>query len=223
MKILFLLCLFAALMVFDCSSNKKQQAANNTEITAEDDMQNLLAYKNKTGDVEYTFSAKVLKSGEHNGVNYQTDVVQIAYELKNTGDKSYLIYNRGHFGTDNSIVYVEPQRDGTVEISQKAFREPKDKNCPQRYVQIVPNASWLKSKQTVQNQIEVVSPLKLKTPFDDCTPPSEMPAKIDKTKFCLGISEADTSKVKINDKGVVEGWQYVKEQQLLCSDIVELK
>lgn len=223
MKVLFLLCLFGVLMFFDCSSNNKKQTPSNAETTMVSNMQNLLTYKNKIGDVEYVFNAKVLKKGEHNGVSYQTDTVQITYELKNTGDKSYLVYNRGHFGTDSSVVYVEPQKDGTVEISQKAFREPKDKNCPNRYVQIVPNASWLKSKQTIQNQIEVALPLKLKTPFDDCTPPSEMPAKIDKTKFCLGISEADASKVKINDKGFVEGWQYVKEQQLLCSYFVELQ
>ncbi|MEP6923634.1 MAG: hypothetical protein ABI954_04140 [Pyrinomonadaceae bacterium] len=186
-------------------------------------MQNLFTDKKKVGDVEYTFSAKVLRKGERNGVNYQTDVIQITYELKNTGDKSYLVYNRGHFGTNDSVVYVEPLKDGTIEISQKAFREPKDRNCPQRFVQIVPNASWLKSKQTVQQQIEVALPLEPKTPFDDCTPPLEMPTKIAKTKFCLGISEADASKVKITDKGFVQGWQDVKEQQLLCSDMVELK
>lgn len=223
MKILFLLCFFGVLIFFDCSSKAKKQTANNAETITGNNMQNLLVYENKIGDVEYAFSAKILKSGEHNGVNYQTDVVQFAYEMKNTGGKSCLVYNRGHFGTDNSVVYVEPQKDGTVEISQKAFREPKDKNCPQRYVQIVPNASWLKSKQTIQNQIEVALPLKLKTSFDDCTPQSEMPAKIDKTRFCLGISEADASKVKISNKGFVEGWQYVKEQQLLCSNVIELK
>lgn len=223
MKILFLLCLFGVLTFFDCSSNGKKQTANNAETTTGSNMENLLAYKNKIEDVEYSFSAKVLKKGEHNGVAYQTDVVQITYELKNTGDKNYLVYNRGHFGADDTVVYVEPRTDGTVEISQKAFREPKDKNCPERYVQIAPNASWLKSKQTIQNQIQTALPLKLKTPFDDCTPAPKMPAKIDKTKFCLGISEADASKVKIGDKGFVEGWQNVKEQQLLCSDVIEMK
>lgn len=223
MKVLFLLCLFAVTAFFDCSSNKKEQPVNSSETPMASDMQNPLTYKNKIGDVEYAFTAKVLKKGELNGVNRQTDTIQITYKLKNTGDKNYLVYNRGHFGTDSNVVYVEPQKDGTVEISQKAFREPKHKNCPNRYVQIVPNASWLKSKQTIQNQIETALPLTLKTPFDDCAPPSEMPARIDKTRFCLGISEADASKVKINDKGFVEGWHYVKEQKLLCSDVVELQ
>jgi hypothetical protein len=210
-------------MFFDCSSNNRKQTVNNTATAAATNMQNVPEYKNKVGDVEYTFSQKVLKKGDHDGVNRQTDVIQITYQLKNTGDKSYLVYNRGHFGTNESVVYVEPQKDGSIEISQKAFREPTGRNCPQRFVAVVPNASWLESKQTLSNQIEVALPLELKTPFDDCTPQPKMPAKVDKARFCLGISEADKGQVKISDNGFVQGLQYVKEQQLLCSDIVELK
>ncbi|MBA3713944.1 MAG: hypothetical protein H0W76_16050 [Pyrinomonadaceae bacterium] len=223
MKVLFVLCLFGVSIFFDCSSHNRKQTVTTIQTALQSGVQNLLTFKNKVGDVEYTINAKLLRKGEHNGIQLQSDVIQIKYELKNTGGKSYLIFNRGHLGTDDSVVYVEPQSDGTVEISQKAFREPKDKKCPYRYVPIVPNASWLKSKQTVHNQIEVALPLKIKTPFDDCTPPSEIPVKIDKTKFCVGISEADAGKVKINNKGLVEGWQYIKEQQLLCSDTIELK
>lgn len=223
MKVLFLSCFLGVLLFFDCSSNNRKQAVNNAAPITETDMQNSSTFKNKVGDVEYTFSAKILKKDNRDGDNRETDVVQITYELKNTGDKSYLIYNRWHFGTNESVVYVEPQKDGTIEISQKAFREPKDRNCPQRFVAIIPNASWLKSQQTVNNKIEIALPLELKTPFDDCTPLLEMPAKIDKTRFCLGISEADKDRVKINDKSFVEGWQYVKEQQLLCSRDIDLK
>jgi hypothetical protein len=223
MKILFLLCLSGVLMFFDCSSNNRKISVNNAAIATGTNMQNVPEYKNKAGDVEYTFSLKVLKKGDHDGVNRQTDVIQITYQLKNTGDKNYLVYNRGHFGTNDSVVYVEPQKDGIVEISQKAFREPTGRNCPQRFVAVTPNASWLNAKQTVNNQIEVALPLKQITPFDDCTPQSGIPAKVDKARFCLGISEVDKSQVKISDNGFVQGLQYVKEQQLLCSDFIELK
>lgn len=205
-------------MFFDCSSNNQKQTIVNAEKT-EIRMENLPVYQNKVGDVEYSLSAKILKKSE----NRQSDVVQITYELKNTGDKNYLVYNLGHFGTNESVVYVEPQKDGSIEISQKAFHEPTDRNCPQRFVAVVPNASWLKAKQTVNNQIEVALPLTVKTPFDDCTPLPAMPAKINRVRFCLGIAEADTNQVKIDEKGFVQGQQFVKEQQLLCSDNIPLK
>ena len=210
-------------MFFDCSSNNQKQTIVNAEKT-ETRMENLPVYQNKVGDVEYTLSAKILKKGASgDNANHQTNVIQITYELKNTGDKSYLVYNRGHFGTNDSQVYVEPQKDGSIEISQKAFAEPADRNCPQRFVAIVPNASWLKAKQTVNNQVETTLPLKVKTPFDDCTPLPEMPDQINQTRFCLGIAEADPNQVKIDENGFVQGRQAVKEQQLLCSDNIELK
>lgn len=224
MKVLFLLGFFGALMFFDCSSSKNRQpTGNDVQKNSENKMRDSFTYKNKIGEIEYTFAAKILKKGAPGTANLENDVLQIDYEVKNTGEKNYLLYNRGHSGTDDSVVYVETQKGGTIEISQKAFREPEGKTCPNRYVPIAPNASWLKSKQTIKNQIETALPLKLKTPFDDCTPRAEMPAEIARTRFCLGVSEADASRVKINDKGFVEGWQHVKEQQLLCSDVIELK
>jgi hypothetical protein len=88
MKIPLLFCLFGVLMFFDCSSNNQKQTVNDVASTTGTNMQNLPADKKKVGDIEYTFSQKVLKKGEHGDeANRQTDVVQITYELKNTGDK----------------------------------------------------------------------------------------------------------------------------------------
>ena len=221
MKFLLLLILSTVLMFFDCSYKDQKQTSNNIQNTSQSMTQDLFTYKNKIGEIEYTYSAKLIKKEVSN--KEETNRLQINYTVKNTSDKNYLLYNRGHFGTDNSLIYVEPNKEGVIEISQRAFREPNDKSCPNRYVPITPNASWLEAGKTISNNISVKLPLKPKTPFDDCNPQTAMPEKTNKLKFCLGISEADKSKVKINNKGVVEGWQYVKEQQLLCSDTVELK
>nr|MCU0240556.1 hypothetical protein [Pyrinomonadaceae bacterium] len=139
----------------------------------------------------------------------------------NLGKKNYLIFNQGH-DIGNEKIYVEPQKDDVIEISQRRFIEPKDKNCPEREYPIMPNASWLKAKQTIIQSVIVSLPLQVKTPFDDCLPKAEMPAEIKDLKFCLGIAEANPKKVKVDEKGFVKGWNQVKAQQFLCSDLFKL-
>jgi hypothetical protein len=212
MKIFVVLMLTA--VFFDCSSKKSTPA--NT-------MENFLSYSNKEGEIDYSFNAKLVKKGLHNGITYQNDVVQIEYNLTNTGDKNYLVYNAGHSGTNDATVYVEPQTDGTVEISQKAFAEPKDKNCPDRFMAIMPKASWLKANQTVKKQFELALPLQTKTPFDDCLPVNVMPKEISKVNFCIGVSEADANKVTLDKDGNIKNPDSAKPQKLLCSTAVALK
>jgi hypothetical protein len=212
MKIFVILMLIA--FFFDCSSKKSKP---------ETAMENFLSYSNKEGEIEYAVKAALIKKGIHNGIDYQNDVVQIEYNLTNTGDKNYLVYNEGHSGTNDASVYVEPNPDGSVEISQKAFGEPKDKNCPNRFVPIMPKASWLKANQTVSKKLQLALPLQAKTPFDDCLPADVMPKEVSQVKFCVGVSEADADKVSIDKDGNIKSLDLVKPQKLLCSASVKLK
>jgi hypothetical protein len=212
MKIFVILMLTA--VFFDCSSKKSKP---------ETAMDNFLSYSNKEGEIEYSFKAALIKKGIHSGIDYQNDVVQIEYNLTNTGDKNYLIYNAGHSGTNDATVYAEPNADGSVEISQKAFGEPKDKNCPNRFIPIMPKASWLKAKQTVTKQLQIALPLQTKTPFDDCLPGNVMPKEVSQIKFCVGVSEADAEKASIDKDGNIKSLDSVKPQKLLCSTSVNLK
>lgn len=222
MKFLTILSLLMAFTFFQCST-KKDQKTNTSTPNTKTNMNEMLNYENVSDGIKYKFKAEMKKAGNYNGVEYPNDFVEIQYDLENTTEKDYIVYNRGHFGTNAEKVYVQPKADGTVEISQKAFEEPQDKNCPQRFVAVLPNASWLKAKQKVTEKIEVELPLQLKTPFDDCEPQDEMPKEIKQVKFCIGIAEADADAVKIEDNGRVLGLNAIKEQKLLCSDLVELK
>jgi hypothetical protein len=183
----------------------------------------LLSYKGKQGNLEYEYTIKSLAANTKEGDIYvDVDSIIVLYKVTNSGKKNYLVFNRGHEAI-NAKVYIEPQKAGIIEITQKRFFEPKDKNCPERDIAIVPNASWLKAKQTIEESLVVSLPLKVLTPFDDCTPKSEMPNEIKGIKFCLGLAEANPKKVKVDDKGYVKGWEHTKPQLFLCSDLFQIK
>lgn len=224
MKFLIILSLSFAMMFFDCSSNKpKNTSENKPKVEAENNMSKFLSYENKSDGIEYKFKAEIKKAGNYNGIDYKNDFVEIEYELNNTSEKDYIVFNKGHFGSNSYTVYVEPNKDGTVEISQKAFAEPTDRNCPQRFVAISPLASWLKSRQKITEKVQVEMPLETRTPFDDCEPKPELSKNIKEVKFCIGVMEIDSAKVKLGGDGRVSEMPELSEQKLLCSDAVSLR
>lgn len=166
-------------------------------------------------DLEYTIQERIVN---------QT-FVDVSYEVKNTGKTDYLLFNRGDKLDKTAIgkIYVDVKDGDVIELSQKKFDEPSAKSCPDRIAPISPGATWLKAGQTVKSGGRVGLPLKICNPFDDCEPKSNLPNKIIKAQFCLGVAEANAVKTKVSETGIVEGWQYVNEQQLLCSDIIKLQ
>lgn len=236
MKFLAIISLCFVLIFFDCSSNKsktsKKQSSQESktdekmeskESQVEKNMSEFLSYENVTDGIEYKFKAEMKKAGNYNGIEHKNDFVEIEYELNNTSEKDYIVFNKGHFGTNSYKVYVEPNKDGTVEISQKAFEEPADRRCPQRFVAISPLASMLKSNGKMTKKVQVEIPLETRTPYDDCEPKPELPKQIKQLKFCVGVLEADSSELKLSDDGRVSGMNSMKEQKLLCSDSVSMK
>lgn len=194
----------------DNVSVKSEPAASNTPVTNLKNMDEVFRSAGKKGEIEFQLVGKRQNKGKYDGINYPNDNLIIEYTVKNTGAKDFILYNQGHSDSPNrQIVYVEPQPDGSIELAQKAFAEPK--NCPLRDAPITPRTGSLKAGETVSGKVFIELPLKQKTPFDDCVPPAEMPPKTNKIKFCLGIQEAGDSKPNIG------------KQEFLCSDSFELK
>jgi hypothetical protein len=224
MKSIIILILGFTLMFFDCSSKKdKNLNTEKPKPKVENNMKELLSFENRIEGIEYKFKAALKKSGTYDGIEYKNEFIEIEYVLNNTSEKDYIVFNKGHFGTNADVLYLEPNKDGTVEISQKAFEEPRDRNCPQRFVAITPKGTWMKSGEKITGKIQAEMPFETRTPFDDCEPKPQMPKEIKNVKFCIGILEADPGKVKLSDDGIISGMPSINEQKLLCSQAVKLK
>ena len=186
-------------------------------------MNEIFNSKGKKDEIEYQITAKLQKSGKYDGINYPNDNIVIEYELKNTGAKNFILYDRGHSGSTADVVYTEPLADGTVELSMKAFTEPKGKTCPARFVAITPRGTLFSAGETVKDKIYVELPLKTKTPFDDCDPKTEIAPNASKIKFCFGFQEITDASLKVDGDGNIKPFPDLKNQQFLCTDIGELK
>lgn len=218
----------------DCRNAQTAEMTNNKTETApakKTEHENVAAsnklpfsMKNPAGDLEYEIK---IRRDQSNGAANQ---LIINYSIKNLGDQDYILFNRGDSTrTANARVYVEQsQPNGIVELSQKAFGKPKDVRCPASVAPILPRAQWLKAKQTIAEQVEIVLPLQIQTPFDYCYPKRETVAQASGYKFCLGTVPADSNKIKISPQQFVaapyqELQKLIREQQLLCSDVFESK
>ena len=197
-----------------------EMKSDTTETTAqtEKDMDEIFSYSGENEGLTFNFSGKLQKKGKYDGINYPNDNLVIEYSVKNTNAKDFLIYNQGHSDESNqATVYVEPQTGGLIELSQKMFTEPKNKNCPLWDAPILARAAWLKAGETISEKVFVELPLELKTPFDECSPKPQMPENFNKIKFCLGAAQADSGAVKIDENGYIQNRAKVSEQKLLCS------
>lgn len=211
MKILAVLILSVFFSAAECKTQK------NSNMNADSNTANSInAQKKQIGDLEYEISVEKVSD----------TFLTLRYEVKNLGNSKYILYNQGIGKGSRGTVFVEPLSDGTIELSQKRFFEPKDKECPLRETPIYFAASWLKGKQTIKEEVGITLPLKLNAPFDDCEPRLEMLKEVKNIRFCLGAAKVNSTKnLKANEEGIiiVRGGEKIEEQQLLCSDIFELK
>lgn len=186
-------------------SNLTNQAQRNSPMTD----------RKKEGDLEYEITVK--KDAER---------VLINYRVKNTGKKSYLLFNRGISpNCETGKAFVEPSEDGTIEIAQKLYRPPQAIECPALESPIEQGVSILKPGQTASEGIWVSLSLKYDTPYNYCYRGASllaMPESAKKVRFCLGYVEADSGKMKF-EGCVIKEWQGRGDQKLLCSDLIELK
>lgn len=194
--------------------SKKQNAANMNEI---------FSAQGKKDDIEYRITGRLLKKGVFEGVTYPNDNIVVEYELKNTGAKNYVVYDRGHSSDAGVFVYVEPSSDGAVELSLKAFTEPVGKNCPARFAAIFPLGTLLKSGEIIKEKAYVELPLKVKTPFDDCEPRAQIAADISRVKFCIGFQEIAGEDTKTTRNGGIPPLPDLKNQKFICTETGEIK
>lgn len=179
----------------------------------------------ENGDLKYTVSIKFQKKGTYENINYPNDNLVIEYTLENAGKYDYLVYNQGHSDQDSrSIVYAEVLSEETLELSQKQFVEPKDKQCPDRFAPVISRAAWLRKGERVSEKVYVEFPVKHNTPFDDCGPIPAMPEKLEKVKFCIGYAPADPQKTTIDNNGfvVTTAVEAVSEQKFICGGVFSL-
>lgn len=234
----FALCL-TSIIFFDCkkddvsrtsananfSVNKDNQASANQSTAINNSLESeslnqvrsksTMTNQKKEGDLEYEITIK--KDKEH---------VLVNYELKNSGKKSYLLFNRGISpNCETGKAFVAPAENGTIEIAQKFYREPQDIQCPLLESPIEQGVSVLKPGQTASERIQVALPLKYDTPYNYCYKGGALPSipeSAKKVRFCLGYIETDLNQTNI--KGcAIKNWKGNGEQKLLCSDVVELK
>jgi len=195
------------------NESNNQKAANMNEI---------FSAKGKQDDIEYQITGKLQKKGQYEGIDYPNETIAVEYELKNTGAKNFVVFDRGHSGSTSDVVYAEPLADGTIEISMKAFSEPKDKRCPARFVAIMPRGTLLKAGETIKDKVYVEVPLTAKTPFDDCDPKTEIAANASRIKFCIGFQEASND-LKIDADGNIKPVPEIRDQKFICTGVGEIK
>ncbi len=205
------------LTFFQCGESAKLENKNEKNKINEN-----MSVNTKT-DIEADFDITLFKKGEaENGITFAEDTIKFEYSLSNKSDKDYVIFNQGHSGRDKgATVYAEPTSKGIIEFSQKAFTEPKDKNCPERLIPIIPRGKLLKSGESFSETIYFQKPFKLNTPYDDCSPQEKIPANTDRGKFCIGFAESKN--VSVDEKGNISNLKIIEKQKTICSKEFEIK
>jgi len=150
--------------------------------------------------------------------------ILVSYRVTNRTKEEVLVVNRGdtELGLGAGRVYVEPQPDGTVELSQRAFRQPADRMCRTREVPPYPGVSRLKPGQSINEEVSVALPPRLASPYADCTPVPQMPSPVKRVKFCLGVIRGGGKTSNERGTDIVTDGRLIGRQELLCGDVFEL-
>lgn len=150
--------------------------------------------------------------------------ILVSYRVTNQSKEEALVVNRGdtESGLGAGRVYVEPQPDGTIELSQRAFRQPTDRMCRTREVPPYPGVSRLKPGQSIKEEVSVALPLRYATPYADCTPVPQMPSPVKRVKFCLGVIRGGGKTSYERDTDIVIDGGLIGRQELLCGEVFEL-
>lgn len=143
MKLFCLAACLAAIFFFDCRKddksrtsadvssvpNKDKQSSVNQSASADNSLtgesanqvqdKSAMIRRKKEGDLEYEIT-----------VTNDKERVLVKYRLKNSGKKSYLIFNRGISpGCGAGKAFVAPAENGAIDIAQKFYPAPQDIEC----------------------------------------------------------------------------------------------
>lgn len=207
MKILIVSIISLSLLFLQCQTGKNGQ--NPPDNAGANSMQKT-DFTKKFDDIEIKYSVD----------STQLPKVTINYEIKNTGAKNYIVFNQGHTNISNpDDVYIE-EKNGIVEISQKAFREPTDIICPPTIAPIHPRAALLKAGGSLKGKA-FIEEMRTHTPYDYCRKDAIKNVSPSKAVFCLGIAEGGAE--TIDENGTVRDREIAARQKVLCSDEIVLK
>lgn len=200
--------LFSCTLLFGCA---RQDAPELTSLATPLQAENAMTEKKRFNDL----TLKVTWRAEG------TSAALVKYTVTNNSKKTYLLFKRGDMdnGLNAGVFYVEPQPDGVIEISQRAFTQPTGKQCRLREVPVYFGVSRLAPKQSVSGELNIPLPLKYHTPYDDCAPQPAWPAQVRQIRFSLGVIPDAKGATTTHQGGLlVTNTSLMGQQKLLSSE-----
>jgi hypothetical protein len=151
------------------------------------------------------------------------DIV-VEYSVTNSGARPVLLVNRGDtsFGLGPGRVYVEPQEDGTVNLTQRGYTLPPGHSGPAPTAAIYPGVSELAPGKTATETLRVRAPKARQHPYGRYYPQVSVPDPLRRVRFCLGVVKGDAETKTTRGTRVLMSLQDVAAQELLCGETKEL-
>ena len=151
------------------------------------------------------------------------DIV-VEYSVTNRGSRPVLLVNRGDtsFGLGPGRVYVEPQEDGTVNLTQRGYTLPPGHSGPAPTAAIYPGVSELAPGKTATETLRVRAPKGRQHPYGRYYPQVAVPEPLRRVRFCLGVVNGDAETKTTRGTRVLTSFQAIAAQELLCSEPREL-
>ncbi len=148
----------------------------------------------------------------------------VEYSVTNRGARSVLLLTRGDtsLGLGPGRVYVEPQTDGTVDLTQRGYTLPPDYGGPGPSVLTYPGVSALAPGKTAKETLRVRAPKTRQHPYGRYYPEVQMPDPLRRVRFCLGVVAGDAPTKMTRGTRVLTSLQAVAAQELLCGEPQEL-
>jgi hypothetical protein len=152
------------------------------------------------------------------------DIV-VEYSVTNRGPRPVLLLNRGDtsFGLGPGRVYVEPQPDGTLHLTQRGYTLPAGYAGPGPTAAIYPGVSELAPGKTARETVRARAPKSRQHPYGRYYPNVPVPDPLRRVRFCLGVVTADAQTKTTRGTRVLTSLQAVAAQELLCADPQELE
>jgi hypothetical protein len=151
------------------------------------------------------------------------DIV-VEYSVTNRGPRPVLLLNRGDtsFGLGPGRVYVEPQADGTVNLTQRGYTLPPGHRGPGPTAAIYPGVSELAPGKTAKETVRVRAPKSRQHPYGRYYPDVPVPDPLRRVRFCLGVVPADAQTKTTRGTRVLTSLQAIAAQELVCADPQQL-
>ena len=150
--------------------------------------------------------------------------IVVEYSVTNRGARPVLLVNRGDtsYGLGPGRVYVEPQEDGTVHLTQRGYTLPPGHSGPGPTAAIYPGVSELAPGKTATETLRVRAPKARQHPYGRYYKETAVPDPLRRVRFCLGVVKGDAKTKTTRGTRVLTSLQDVAAQELLCGETKEL-